>query len=166
MPEIIIVTGRVNSGKTAFLEKFINQEKVDGNFPTGILARGIFDGQIKIGYDVVNIVNGISMPLARTSHFAEGNIEFGRFYFSEKAFNFAKDALLNFKSGGVVFLDEAGPMELDGKGHAASLKTLIESEILRLYIVVRQELLDQFKSGFLGERDVKIIEVNINSSRH
>ncbi len=165
MPEIIIVTGKINSGKTTFLKQLIEKEKREGNFPTGIIAPGIFSGKAKIGYDVVNIASEIAMPLARPRPFAKGNIEFGKFYFSEKAFQFAENALMNFKSGGVVFLDEAGPMELNGQGHAASIRALLNSDIARLYIVVREELVNQFRVEFLGERDARIMEIDTRSAQ-
>jgi nucleoside-triphosphatase THEP1 len=159
-PEIIIVTGEINSGKTTLLEKLVKEEKTKGLTPTGIIARGIFDGKIKIGFDVIDLSSGISMPLARTDRPFDNGFVIGKYYFSGDAFKFAQDALLNFRPHGVVFLDEAGPLELEGRGHADCLRILIDSNIIRLYVSVRSECLKEFIEKFAKINPVKIIQVN------
>jgi molybdopterin-guanine dinucleotide biosynthesis protein A len=158
MPEVILVTGQVNSGKTTHLEKLIATEKAKGLAVSGIIARGVFKNNQKIGYDVVDLVSGSSLPLARTGEF-EGDFKLGKFAFSSKAFTFAEKALLDYVPGGVVFLDEAGPLELGGKGYADCIRILLEANIQSLYIVVREDILEEFKKMYLIGRTAKIIAV-------
>jgi nucleoside-triphosphatase THEP1 len=157
-PEIIIITGKINSGKSAYLEELVTEEKSLGQTPTGIMARGIFKAQNKIGYDVIDIASEASMPLARIFPFADSDIRSGKFYFSKTAFDFGKEALLNFKPDGIVFVDEVGPLELAGKGYAECLRRLLQSRISKLYVVVRKELLSDFSEMFMGGGPAKIIE--------
>jgi nucleoside-triphosphatase THEP1 len=159
MPEVILVTGKVNSGKTTHLEKLITEKKTKGLAVSGIIARGIFENNQKIGYDVVDLVSGSSLPLARTSEFPESDFRLGKFAFSSKAFAFATKALLDYAPGGVVFLDEAGPLELGGKGYADCIRILLEADIQSLYIVVREDILEEFKKMYLIGRTAKIIAV-------
>lgn len=159
-PEIIIITGEINSGKTTMLEKFANEEKAKGVSPTGILARGAVEENIKIGFDVIDLSTGISMPLARVDEPFDKGFAIGKYYFSSDAFKFAQDALLNFHPRGVVFLDEAGPLELEGRGHAECLQILINSDITRLYVSVRTECLEEFVGKFVKANPVKIIRIN------
>jgi nucleoside-triphosphatase THEP1 len=158
-PKIIIITGKVNSGKTTMMEKFINDEKLTGTSPSGIIARGVFKDKIKLGFDVIDISDGTSKPLARIDNYFENGFSVGKYYFSEEAFDFARTALLNYSHNGVVFLDEAGPLELSGGGYSACLKTLLDSDIARLYIVVRSECLTEFIEKFLKSNPTRIIRV-------
>ena len=159
MAEIIIVTGKINSGKSTYLQKLAAEEKALGNVITGIIARGIYEGGKKVGYDIIDIADGGSLPLARTIPFADSEIQSGKYYFSQAAFAFAENVLLRFKPNGVVFLDEAGPLELAGKGYADCLKVLLQAKISKLYIVVRKELLADFTEMFIGDQPTKTIKV-------
>lgn len=159
-PEIIIITGKVNSGKSTMLEKLVKKEKAKGASPTGIIARGVFKEDTKIGFDVIDLSSRISMPLARVNEPFENGLAIGKYYFSSDAFKFAQDALLNFRPHGVVFLDEAGPLELEGRGYADCLRTLIDSDISQLYVSVRSECLEEFVKKYVKANPVKIIRVN------
>jgi nucleoside-triphosphatase THEP1 len=159
-PEIIIVTGKVNSGKTTILEKLLSDEKTKGISPTGIIARGVFEGKIKVGFDVHDLSNGSSMPLARISRMADHGFSVGKYYFSTQAFNFAKKAILNFRSRGVVFIDEVGPIELKGEGYAGCLKVILESDVSRLYVAVRSDILSDILYQFFKSKPTRIIKTD------
>ena len=82
-----------------------------------------------------------------------------KYIFSKKAFAQAKEALLKFQTDGIVFLDEAGPLELKGEGYADCLDTLLSSSIAKLYVAVRSECVDEFKSIFIKGNPIGIIQV-------
>jgi nucleoside-triphosphatase THEP1 len=156
--EIVLVTGKVNSGKTELMKKLVEQESLKGNFPTGVIACSVFKDGGKIGFNVTDLSTRKSKPLARVSNEIKYGFSVGRFIFSNKSFDFAKKALLKFKPNGVVFLDEVGPLELKDKGYAECLKKLLDSEINRLYISVRNECLAKVMQKFLLSRQAKIIK--------
>jgi nucleoside-triphosphatase THEP1 len=158
MAEIVIITGPINSGKTAYLQKLVSQERTLGKSPSGIIAHGVFKDGHKIGYDIEDIASGMRLPLARAGSHKDGDKMVGQYSFSKKTLEFAKGALLNYTSGGVVFLDEAGPLELAGEGYAFCITSLLESHISKLYMVVRENLVDQICERFLRGRPVKIIK--------
>lgn len=161
---MVIVTGKISSGKTTMMEKLIEREKTKGKSPVGIIARGVFKGKAKVGFNVVDLSTGSSMPLARIGEEIKNGFSVGKFTFSNEALEFAQKALLNFKYDDVVFLDEVGPLELGEKGYANCLRTLLDSDISRLYIAVRSECLPEFLEKFFTSRQVKIIRVK-NSVR-
>lgn len=163
--EIIIITGGINSGKTTLLQEWVKKEKSQGQFPTGIVALGVFKEGIKTGFEVINLATNESMPLAGSEDGITEGFRVGRFTFSSVGFEFAKNSLLNFKSRGVVFLDEAGPLELDGEGYAPCLKVLLQSDIAKLYICIRQECLKEFSQIFLNSNKFKITCVVPQKSR-
>jgi nucleoside-triphosphatase THEP1 len=156
--EVIIVTGKVNSGKTTILEKLALDEKSKGISPSGIIARGVFEGKTKVGFDVKDLSTDISMPLARIGRMADHGFSAGKYSFSTQAFKFAQRAILSFSSKGVVFIDEVGPLELKGDGYADCLKVLLDSDISRLYVAVRSDILSEFSSKFLKSTPARIIK--------
>jgi nucleoside-triphosphatase THEP1 len=158
-PKVVIITGKINSGKTTMMEKLFERKKTEGKSPVGIIARGVFRGKAKVGFDVVDLSTGSSMPLARIGREIRGGFSVGKFTFSNEGFQFAQKVLLNFKYNDIVFLDEVGPLELDGKGYANCLKTLLDSDISKLYIAVRSECLPEFMEKFFASRQVKVIQV-------
>jgi nucleoside-triphosphatase THEP1 len=158
--EVIIVTGKVNSGKTTILEKLVSDEKSKGISPTGIIARGVLEGETKVGFDVRDLSSGSSMPLARIGKMADHGFSVGKYSFSTHAFKFAQRAILNFRRMGVVFLDEVGPLELNNEGYANCLRALLESDISRLYVAVRSDFLPEFSSKFLKSNPARIIKAD------
>lgn len=157
MPELVIITGAVNSGKTTHLRRLIAQERALGVSVSGVIAPGVFKGDEKIGYDVEDVASGRALPLARTGTQGDSDQNTGWYWLSKKTLEFAKEALLNCTPGGVVFLDEVGPLELSGEGYASCIRTLLESRISRLYIVVREGLVDQVTERFLRRQPVRIV---------
>jgi nucleoside-triphosphatase THEP1 len=154
--EIILITGPVNSGKSTALMKLVERERADGNSPTGIVAKGVFDNDRKIGFDIIDLSSDKIIPMARVDWQIANSFRIGRYIFNHDAFQSAYKALLNYQQNGVVFLDEAGPLELDGGGYAECLRQLLDADISRLYIVVRDTCVDDFIGMFLGNRDFQI----------
>jgi len=159
-PEVILITSGVNSGKTGMMKHLVNKEKSSGNKPSGIIAEGIFASGEKIGFDVKDLSSGESMPLARISPEKKNGFSAGKYFFSAEGFRFAKMALMNYRPGGAVFLDEAGPLELADEGYAGCLSTLVSSPVRVLYVSVRSGCLAQIREKFFrGLKQVKIIKV-------
>jgi len=159
-PEVILVTGGVNSGKTGMMKRLVNKEKTAGNKPAGIIAEGIFEAGEKAGFDVKDLSSGKSMTLARISPEKDNGFPAGKYFFSNEGFEFAKKALMNYSPGGTVFLDEAGPLELADKGYAGCLRTLLNSPISVLYVSVRSGCLAQIREKFFrGAKNLKILKI-------
>ncbi|MFH1353573.1 MAG: nucleoside-triphosphatase [bacterium] len=157
---MILITGGVNSGKTGKMKRFVNQERAAGNKPSGIIAEGIFEGGEKVGFDVKDLSSGESMPLARISSEKDKGFPAGKYFFSNEGFEFAKKALMNYRPGGAVFLDEAGPLELADRGYAGCLKTLLNSSVKIFYVAVRGGCLDEIKEFFFSRiKQIKIIKI-------
>jgi len=160
VPEIVIVTGPINSGKSTYLAELIARERESERVVSGVIAHGVFAGDRKIGYDVEDIAGGTIRPLARAHSGPRPHREVGRFSFSVDALEFARRALLGFAPGGVVFVDEIGPLELSGDGYAPCLPALFESSIDKLYIVVRESLVDRVVERFLPGQPVTTVRVH------
>ena len=75
-----------------------------------------------------------------------------------------EDGLREVQTGNadVVFLDEAGPFELAGNGYAECLRTLLKSDISKIYISVRDNCLNDIIMKFCLRNPDKIITVDNN----
>ena len=51
-PPVIILTGQVQEGKTSYLISMIDRLKIEGFSLEGIIARGVHDGEERLGYDL------------------------------------------------------------------------------------------------------------------
>jgi nucleoside-triphosphatase THEP1 len=161
--EIILITGPINSGKSSAMMKLVLQEKAAGFFPTGIIARAVIEHDRKIGFDIIDLLSDEIKPLARLNWNISDSFKVGKYLFAREGFEFARKALLNFHTDGVVFLDEAGPLELDDCGYADCLRQLIDSNIRKLYIAVREECVTELREKFFLGKNVKILNIkNLN----
>ncbi len=88
---------------------------------------------------------------------------YGPFSFSGKGFSRANEILGKVLSEGTddVFLDELGPLELEkGYGFFPILPLISSFDINRnLYLVIRQELIDEFIPRFISENNYRIVEI-------
>ena len=145
----ILVVGQRFSGKSRFIENLLPKMRDSGLRLTGFLQRGVFDeAGNKVGYDLVSVENGSTTPLARRSA-PEGPWEF-----REEAFE--KAAGLVREGADVCILDEIGPLELSGGGHADTMRQAFATSAT-VIIIVREELEKQIVELLPDTRDVHII---------
>ncbi len=88
----------------------------------GFISPKLFIDGAFVGYDLTRLSTGEAMPLARvagTPYAAriEG-FAFGRFVFSDAAFDYAENIYDEMIAANIapIFIDEIGPIELDGGG--------------------------------------------------
>ncbi len=154
-----ILTGEIGEGKTtALLKDFDNQQKA-GKKVAGFACKKVMlekSAQEKehIGYDLVCFNTKESCPFIRKiSHMPSNWNEEERiaqhFSFSKEGFEFARKLYKNAKSTGAdhFYMDEAGYLELNGKGFASVIEDAIKNRI-KLTIVVRKQLIDEFVANF------------------
>ncbi|MCK5076045.1 MAG: hypothetical protein KAR38_06695 [Calditrichia bacterium] len=139
--QIFILTGKINSGKTSVLSKWVidwhqKQLKIEG-----VLSETVIKGGNKIGYNAVDINSGEIYPLVNIkSFFQETDWQLGKYYFNTK--NYLK-LIDKFKYGlkaDLYAIDEIGPLEIyEHKGYFELLKIFIQEKTASLLIVVRKE---------------------------
>jgi nucleoside-triphosphatase THEP1 len=149
---IYIITGEINKGKT---EKALSMYNFTGG--DGFISKKIFKNNIFYGYEIARLSTNESIPFALKLDnipplWDEIDI-FGSFSFSEKAFAFAEsiiDEIINSDTN-PVFVDEIGPLELEGKGFFNIMKKLLQTE-KEIYITVRKSCLEDVIEAFKLER--------------
>lgn len=141
--DIIIITGKINSGKTTACKTWINRQKKDGKSVGGILSIPVWRKGEKNAYYAYDISTEESILLATTAAVSPAS-SYGRFRFPRTGLDFAETVLRNAcgLSGGkpkeTIIVDEIGPLELKEKGFASVLRELLNEYSGTLILVTRE----------------------------
>ncbi len=161
---VYIITGGLNQGKTLrMLSIYKKLKKGDG-----FITRKIFSDESFIGYDIVRLQTGYSIPFAYKKDHTPADwdeiYKYGSFTFSMKAFRFAEKIITETinRSEDPVFIDEVGYLELQGKGFSDILKKVFEIQ-QEIYITVRNEYMDRIIKDY-KIKDYEVIEAVPKSS--
>jgi len=143
---IILLTGQKSKGKTTLSLKLATWIKEVGFTVDGIVAPEIVENGERMGYMVQSIATGQKMPLARKTSIISENQKIP-FEFDEAALNFGASLLERpqVAMADLVILDEAGPLELNGGGWAATFTNVIAKRNKPTLLVIRPALLEAFK---------------------
>ncbi|MFP4329910.1 MAG: hypothetical protein ACLFP6_04255 [Spirochaetaceae bacterium] len=164
-----IVTGERDAGKTRVVKDLVGSPGAAGIYQPKLLE----EGEV-VGYDLVLFgptVEGVErMAVARLRRPAgEGWFRFRRFWFSPDAFaraaaragelcRGAQATAGGIASGAGLFLDEAGPLEVEGRGLAPALTTFLATS-LDVTVTVRPTLVAWARS--LGEgRRIEVVDLS------
>jgi nucleoside-triphosphatase THEP1 len=145
LSRVILLTGPVGAGKSRLVEALAHET----GCRSGFVQRGLFDEHgRKIGYDLVGLATGLVRPLARLSAAGDG------WAFDDAAF---EAALAEIRDGSdLAIIDEIGPLELAGKGHARALDLALGSSKAVL-CVVREELAAEVHGALLARAKVTAV---------
>ncbi len=142
-PFVILLTGRVESGKTSCLKKLVTRLRESGTGVGGILAERVLQEDLTTGYDVVDIHTGKRAPFLRQVDAQAGPI--GRFSILPEGLDLGKSALSPEKNteNEVVVIDEVGRLELRGEGWSESLSVLLAAGDHHVILAVNDQLVDK-----------------------
>jgi nucleoside-triphosphatase THEP1 len=140
-PFVVIITGKIGSGKTSLLSEVAGTLQKRGIPAGGILSPAITADGVRIGYDIVDVATGERKELSRLSG-PDSRITVGRYAFSPEGLEFGKNALSVASQGSarVVLVDEIGPWELEGQGWASKVNELLQKTSLPMVWVVRDSI--------------------------
>jgi nucleoside-triphosphatase THEP1 len=159
-PKIYIITGEKHSGKTTRAMELAEEFKHNGWPVCGILSPGTMKHGLRHSIDIINAATGERRSLASRDGLTEGKcMSYGGFDFSEQGLEYARRALSEHKSCGIVFIDEIGPIELSGGGYAGELRELLKSDASSIFIIVRRELMDKMLAEFRIGKYEQVISV-------
>lgn len=142
---ILILTGPVHSGKTSFLQKLVLEVKEQGCRVDGYLSIAIFKDKELIGYDLFDLKDEKASPFLRRDG-AMSWEKVGPYFFVPKALEQAKRKIINHSSKDFLFVDELGPLEIQGGGIWPALQEIFSRPSLRCLLVVRSNILEDFEN--------------------
>jgi nucleoside-triphosphatase THEP1 len=144
----LLLVGPVSSGKSLFVERLTGPLRSAGLDVCGFFQRGVFgaDGS-KIGYDLVGLTSGKERALARREETGQG------WRFDASAFD---AALAEVRPAALAVIDEVGPLELRGGGHAAAVERALACSDAAL-LVVREALADRVERWLSPRAEVVVV---------
>lgn len=142
--DVFILTGAIESGKTTYVKKVISLLNGKGVKTGGICCPKVKEEGVTTGYEIVDLAGN------RKERFLVLAIDdtmerIGRFSILPDGLTLGKAALdaEHNKGNQLIVIDEAGPLELSGRGWAESIDSLISRGGFRLLIVVRRNILEK-----------------------
>ena len=144
--DIIIITGKINSGKSSRARTFANGLLKKGNSAGGVVTVPFWRGEKK-SYYIFDLMTGESRLFASEEPVVP-SIRYKRFYFSAYAFPFAEEAAERASGADFLFIDEPGPLELEGRGFASLIDRTIRDFSGTLVLVVRENITEEITRRF------------------
>ncbi len=157
---IHMITGAVNQGKsTQLLGIYRSLQKGDGFY-----NRKIYHGDCFVGQEIVHLATGESRLFAFRDGFIPENwheeCRYDTFSFSREGLSFGREIIRNALDSNIepLFIDEIGPLELEGKGFSKLFSSLLAASG-EIYLVVRESCLENVvnKFGITEYLEFKII---------
>lgn len=111
---------------------------------------GILSPDGPLGRRFVDLAGGDTVEMERPEP-GEDSVQVGRFVVRQAAFDWAEARLTRAAEGqgaSTLVVDEIGPLELQGRGLARALRSLLERSSVDLVLVVRETLLDRVIAEF------------------
>jgi len=139
---LFILTGKIHSGKTTFLQKMCNKLKEDGLKINGLLSPAYYEDENRRGYNGLNIKTNELFPLTRTEGKSTWEKE-GPYYFIPEGLKKAEEAILDFKDSDLTIIDEIGPLEMKKRGLWKDRSQLLHNNRHSI-IVIRNTILEDF----------------------
>lgn len=141
--DIIIIAGKINSGKTSACKTWINEQKRHKKSAGGVLSLPVWRGGEKNSYYAYDIAAEEAVLLATTEP-VRPCFRYGKFRFPLSGFMFADSVL--YRDAGLrdlpakdsIIIDEIGPLELLDRGFAPVLRKLLQVYTGRLILVTRE----------------------------
>jgi len=159
LPEVVIVKGNINSGKTGELKKIVEEEKSSGNNLIGFISPGVFENGDKTGFDAVDLKSGRRISLSRKNWSEEKGEKIGWCVLRRESLQWAEELFDDITPGSVLFIDEAGPLELGGGGFAGLIEKAARSEAARIYIASRTRSAARVADKFFQNHRVRYVNI-------
>lgn len=140
---LILITGPIGAGKTAFCLAAVDWARTLGWKVAGLVSPPVFESKVKVGIDVVDVRSGERRRLARLRLDSTGAIATEHWTFYEDVLRWGNQVLGDVLPSDLLVVDELGPLEFErGQGWLAGL-TALDSRLYRLGLAsIRPELLD------------------------
>jgi len=147
---VILVSGDKHCGQTTLVETLISSLTGRKLRIAGILAKGLWNDNLRAGFDVVNLADGCSTPLARRRICPHPRHRM-MFDFLATGMQAGLEALApaSCRQADVIVVDELGRLEAGGDGWAPCIEPLLALDTPRLFIlIVRADCLPQICARF------------------
>ena len=148
--KIVIITGEQGSGKTTFLQEIIFGLANKNVQIAGILAEGFWKNYERDHFELIDLKSKNSILYCQRKP-KEGWEKLRHFYINPDGQKFGEAALDTgyLMNADIVVIDEIGPFELQGKGWANAILSILKRlpDMLMIW-VVRESLLKEVTTHY------------------
>ena len=136
---VYVIRGKINEGKTNKILSIYNQNKTGDGF----ITEKIFKEGLPVGYKLVRLSSLASIPfIYESGHEPSGwnvSLKYKKYSFSKEALLLAESIIDEIISNRIdpVFIDEIGPVELEGWGLYEAFKKSLGTG-RNIYVTVRE----------------------------
>jgi nucleoside-triphosphatase THEP1 len=141
---LLILTGRIHSGKTTRLRELVSEWRARGIALDGFLSPAVFESGRRVGYDWLDLGTDRCAPFLRRRGEAVWE-RVGPYFFIPPTLEKAKRKIRTHDRRNLLIVDEIGPLEIRGGGVWPALAGALSGPPLRCLLVVREEILDRFR---------------------
>jgi len=147
--KINIISGKIDCGKTTKLFQLY----VEKNLGDGFLLRKSYDNEIYVGQQLVRLSTGESKPFSfrKGATHLDNNLAdtYKNYSFTKEGFYFAEKIVMELLENNVepIFIDEIGPLELQGKGFYDIFLLILKSQ-KEVFVVIRDSCVAQVIEKF------------------
>jgi len=157
----VVVTGARGSGKTTAVVEAGRRLLELGVGVAGFAQPGTWEEGERTGFELVDLATGERAELARRTTPSQG--EHGTGYrFERSGFALGERALARARPGGVLVVDELGPVELRGRGHMSAVRQALATPGLAVAVVVVRRSLVPTLLAALALEDVTVLDVELH----
>ncbi len=161
----VAVTGRPGVGKTTLCLKVYRMLREKGIECSGFVTKEVRKGGRRIGFEVVDLESGENFTLASVASVSScpSSRKVGKYCVNVEEFEFYVGKLesrLGNVVGGVIIIDEVGPMELKSRKFAEFVRKLVDSNsnvLLSIHMrsnhPVLREVREKFRVYTIDERN-------------
>lgn len=144
-----IITGSVGEGKTTFIKTLIGLLRNEGVRSGGIYSQRILENGVTTGYDLVDAETGRKEIFLRRNG-DSSMAKIGAYFIFPKGLEFGRRAIrrAHRERKAIIVVDEAGKLELEGKGWAEALRELVADPATSLLVAVRDKYTDEVTEKF------------------
>ncbi len=137
---VAILTGESGCGKTTACGALAHRARARALSCAGLVCPGRFEGDRKVGIDVVDVRSGERLPLASLTG-GPDSIRLGPWHFDPAAISWARASLAEACPCDILVVDEIGPLEMErAEGWPEALHLVRAGDYRAAVVVVRPSL--------------------------
>ena len=146
------VVGAQGAGKTTAVQHLCDQLRADGHVVAGVLQPARHEGDLRVGYDLLDPSDGARFDLAaRKETFGPAELCYA---FDEGGWDWGADRIARARrEADVLVVDELGKLEARGQGHLPALVRAVDDERCAVWVLSVREGAAAAVSDALGGFD-------------